>query len=427
LLVLLLAWLLVGWWNSVKPLPPGTRVISIAARVAEPDIEFLSAAPHREILSRAMSVVDHAEQLIVVDQSPLARELAQALLVRKHLRPNLKIIVITDPAPEAFGGTPAQDLQSLERAGVIVARVRLDKLRDSNPVYSGLWRLLIGWWSDPFEEVRGGASLPAWSRQFNHQADQRQIMIADDGSGIWTSLVGAPDSGSALGLRGAMAHDILDAELKLAAWSTEDDRLPGVPPAMGRSIGAIDARFLTEGAIGDALVDSLAASGGDDQISICAHQLGDRRVIAALLGAAQRGARVQLLLDPLPSPNLAVAGELAHAGNIQVRWNLEGRATGSGIGADGNGARTQLSIVRHHGDFSVYLGSASFTRRALGDLNLEAAVELRMPAKTSLGHGIDGYFARRWSAAAAYPQYCDESSMTYWSYRIAEATGLASF
>jgi hypothetical protein len=417
-LLLLLAWLAVGVWNAAKPMPPGTRVASLPMRLAESDLEFLAASPRHEILDRALTAIGRAEQLIVVDQSPLPRELAQALLLRKHVRPHLKIIVVTDPAHEAFGGTPPQDLQSLERVGVVVARVRLDRLRDSNPAYTGLWRILVGWWSNPFEQAGAAVSLPAWSRQFNYKADQRQVMVSDDGAGGWFSMLGT--SGSfMLDVRGGFAHDILASELKIAAWSTDDDRLPAAPPIVGRGVGTIDARFLTEGAIGTALLDGLAAAGSGDEIYILAHDLSDRAVMHSLLRAGERGAHLQLLLDPIPSPNLATAGELAQQDNrrIEVRWNAAAAA----------GPGSQLAMVRHRNDLWLYLGSANLTRRNLADLNLESAVELRLPASSALARSIAEQFSKHWSGAAAYAQYSDPSDAAYWRYRLAEASGLSSF
>jgi hypothetical protein len=56
----------------------------------------------------------------------------------------------------------------------------LDRLRDSNPLYSGIWRLLFGWWSDPLT-TGGRVTLLTWSRMRNF-GDQRQLVVADDGS-----------------------------------------------------------------------------------------------------------------------------------------------------------------------------------------------------------------------------------------------------
>ena len=163
-LALSIAWLCVVFWNSAKPLPPGTHTVSQIARLSESDVDFLDGSPSRSGSPAAeLAAIDHAEQLIVLDRSPLTRELAQHLQNRKHARPNLKIVLVTDPGNEAFGGSPPRYLESLEQAGIILARVRLDRLRDSNPLYSGIWRLLIGWWSDPFDEPAGRVTLLTWS------------------------------------------------------------------------------------------------------------------------------------------------------------------------------------------------------------------------------------------------------------------------
>ena len=131
--MLLLAWLSLVFWNSAKPLPPGTHLASEISRLSEADVDFLYESSRRhDGNSRDLAAIDHAEQLIVLDRSPVTGALAQRLLARKRVRPNLKIVLVTDPGNEAFGGSSALTLESLEEAGVIVARVRLDRLRDSN-------------------------------------------------------------------------------------------------------------------------------------------------------------------------------------------------------------------------------------------------------------------------------------------------------
>ena len=88
LLVLLLAWLSLMFWNTAKPLPPGTHLVSRTARLSDADVDFLYESPQRRAaVAPDLSAIDHAEQLIVLDRSPVTRELAQHLLARKHLRP----------------------------------------------------------------------------------------------------------------------------------------------------------------------------------------------------------------------------------------------------------------------------------------------------------------------------------------------------
>jgi PLD-like domain len=418
-LALSIAWLAVVFWNSAKPLPAGTHTVSQVARLSESAVDFLGAtAPRDGAPAGELEAIDHAEQLIVLDRSPLPRELAEHLLSRKHARPNIKIVVVTDPGNEAFGGTPANYLESLEKSGIIVARVRLDRLRDSNPLYSGLWRLALGWWSNPFDEPAGRVTLLTWARMQNHKADQRQLVAADDGSGGWLAALAPARSAPQLMLRGPPVRAMIASELQIAAWSTDDDRLPSRPPVEGRGVGSVDARFLTEGAIATALLDAMAAAGGGDAVDIAVDDLGDRRLIVAALDAAARGSHIRVLLAPNRMPNASVAGELlsSGAGRVEVRWR-----------ASEPGPHLKLLMVRHGGDFWLNLGSADFTRRNLGDLNLEAAVELRMPARAAAARGVAGYFAGIWSGAAVAPEMADASAVHYWRYRIAEATGLSSF
>ena len=385
LLLLLLAWLSLAFWNFARPRPPGTHVVSLWTRLADSDIDFLYESPqHSGILASESSIIDRAEELIVLDRSPIAPGLCQHLLARKRARPNLKIVLITDLGDETFGAARSQYLESLERAGIIVVR---------------------------------------WSHMLSSNPDQRQLIVADDGSGGWASLV---DSGSsqnlggraALMVRGRLAQDIVASELQIAAWSTDDDRLPAAPQMYGRGVGSVDARFLTEGAIGGALLDAIAAAGGGDRIYIAACTLSDRRLIAALLRAAARGAEAQILLDPNRTPNPAAAGELLRdgGGHVAVRWN-----------PIGGPIRTSLLIVRHRADLWMNLGSADFTRRNRSDLNLAAGVELRMPARAAPARAAADYFANAWSNAAGYAEYADESALAYWRYRLVEATGLSSY
>jgi hypothetical protein len=419
-LLLLFGWLSLVFWNSAKPLPAGTHIVSQTSRLSDADVDFLyESTQQADVRAREISAIDHAEQLIVLDLSPLGAEQAQHLLARKRMRPNLKIVLVTDPANEAFGGTPSHTLASLEEAGIIVARVRLDRLRDSNPMYSGLWRLSFGWWSDPFDEAPGQATLPAWLRMRNLKADQRQLMVADDGSGGWTAVIAPAVAPAALMLRGPLARAIVAGELQVAAWSTDDDRLPPPPPTAARGVGSIDARFLTEGGIEGALLDAMAAASGGDRIYIAVDVFSERRLIVAALQAAARGAHLQVLLARNLMPNQAVAGELRRdgAGRIEVHWSASGPAA----------AHPSLLVVQHRTDLWMNWSWAKFTRRDLNDLNLEAGVELRMPARSAPARAAIGYFAAAWSNSTPDAGDADDSFIDYWRYRFAEATGLSSF
>src|SRR5260370_25765421 len=106
-------------------------------------------------------------------------------------------MLVTDPRNEVYGGTPSRTLIALERTGIVVVRTRLERLRDPNPLYSSLWRLCVGWWSNPFDEMPGEATLRSSLRTLNSKADRRQLLVADDGAGGWTSIVMSAAAGRA--------------------------------------------------------------------------------------------------------------------------------------------------------------------------------------------------------------------------------------
>jgi hypothetical protein len=283
----------------------------------------------------------------------------------------------------------------------------------------------VGWWSDPFDETPGKATLRSSLRRRNLKADGRQLLVADDGAGGWTSIVmsaastgAAVSAGLGLEIRGHLAAAIVASELQLAAWSTDDDRLPAAPPVDSRGVGTIDARFLTEGAIQAALRDAIAIAGSGDSIKIAVQAFGDRQMVDAVVRAAARGARVQLLLDPGSPETQAAAGELLREepGSIEVRWRARDYRAEAGY-----------AVIQHRSDVWFDVGSANFTRRGLDDLDLAADIELHMPARAGPARAVTDLFAKHWSNAAAYASHADESKETYWRYRVAEATGLSVF
>jgi hypothetical protein len=418
LLIAVLGWAAVAAWNWQKPLPPGTHVASLATRLAESQVEVVSAAAG-EIEARELAAIDRAGELIVLDAAPLSRALGRGLLLQRSKRPNIKIVLVSDPRSDAYGGTPMEYLESLERAGVIVARVRLDRLRDCVPLYSALWRLALGWWSDPFDEHPGDPGLRAALRALNHKADQRRVLVADDGAGGWVSVVPmAPDGDIAVEIKGGLARDIAASELEIAAWSSGDDRLPAPPRAVARGPGSVDARFLTEGAIRSAMLDALDAAAAGDEIGLAAPRLSERRIIGALMSAAARGAHVRVLLDPEAAPNTAVAAELERAGdgNLELRWLVRPA-----------GATASLAFVVRRGELWASAGAADFTRPSLDDIDLESAVELRLPERAAAARSLEGYFADTWARGSAYAAHAVESEADYWRYRLKEAAALAAF
>jgi hypothetical protein len=113
-----------------------------------------------------------------------------------------------------------------------------------------------------------------------------------------------------------------------------------------------------------------------------------------------------------------VAAELERdgGGNLELRWLARpARATAS------------LAFVVRHGELWASAGAADFTRPSLDDIDLESAVELRLPERAPAARALAAYFAGKWGIGAPYRAYAVESDADYWRYRLKEAAALAAF
>lgn len=499
-LLLLAGWVGSGVWHMNKTLPPGLHVASgweiLPADAIRPLIDLTTAdafgqpVVQQQIFDETLRVIADARRFVVLDQflfndhrgaapavteggpstaplRPLSQELTEALLAARRTRPALRILFITDPINDVYGGEPSAQLAALEAAGVEVVRTELDRLRDSNPAWSGLWRLTLAWWDGdaggagwlphPLETGPARVTFRAWARLLNFKANHRKVLIADDG-GERPGLVGIVGSANphdassghsnlALEVRGEALRPLLDSELEIARFSGwRGAALPPVPvtavpiPAAetgpGGRAGAVRVQVLTEGAIRDGILERLAASGTGERVDVAMFYLSDREIIEALIAAARRGAEVRLLLDPNKDafgrtksglPNRPVAAELVSRsdGAIKLRWyRTHGEQFHAKLVMVSSGERSWLT-----------LGSANLTRRNVGDYNLEANLAVEAASSTALVQELERWFETLWSNrapagieySADFGTFADPAQSSYWAYRIMEATGLSTF
>ncbi|HSP57977.1 MAG TPA: phospholipase D-like domain-containing protein, partial [Halomonas sp.] len=265
--------------------------------------------------------------------------------------------------------------------------------------------------------------------------------VVDRGEG-WAGLVTSANPHDASSLHGNVALrfagpaalDLLTSERSVAEWSGETlsvpnapEEEPGTPGARGR------VQLLSEGAIRDALLTTIAASGPGDRLDVAVFYLAHRRMIEALIAAQARGAQVRVLLDPNRNafglekdgiPNRPVAQELVDAG-IAVRWCV----------TQGEQCHSKLLLRRsaNGGEAEMIVGSANFTRRNLDNLNLETSVRLQGRAEFPALRDAAAFFERRWQSTPGritsepFEAYQSPGLWKQLRYRVMEATGLSTF
>jgi phosphatidylserine/phosphatidylglycerophosphate/cardiolipin synthase-like enzyme len=507
------AWAGLGAWHLTKPLPPGTRIASPWEEIPADSLRLLVDVTtadaygqpllQQQIFDETLRLVAGARQFIVLDQflfndqrgamaarpdaspptpagaaaatvpgavpgaepnraplRPLSRELTEALIAAKRARPELQVLLVTDPINDVYGGDPAPELVALEAAGIDVVRTDLDALRDSNPLWSGLWRLTMDWWDgdargtgwlpNPLENGPSRVTFRAWARLLNFKANHRKVLIADDGRGrgALVGIVGSANphdassahSNLALELRGAALRSLLQSEVEVARFSGWRGAAPpagaetdAAPKVRGETLRV---RVLTEGAIREALLERLATTRTGDRVDVAMFYLAEREIVESLLAAAQRGAEVRLLLDPNKDafgrqkagiPNRPVAAELVSRsdGAIRVRWYR----------THGEQFHTKLVTVRSGDRLWLTLGSANLTRRNVGDFNLEANLAVETAVTTSLAQEVERYFETLWNNRAPagieytadFGTFADPAQTSFWAYRILEGSGLSTF
>jgi phosphatidylserine/phosphatidylglycerophosphate/cardiolipin synthase-like enzyme len=486
---ILVVWLGTAWWQTVKPLMPGLEISSAWYPVNQSTLTFMADitaadAYGRPIMSHAifdevLRVVAQAHEFIVLDYflfngdgspdsgsqplRPLSAELRDALIARKKAVPGLRVLFITDPINDIYGGAPSADLAQLRAAGIDVVVTNLDALRDSNALYSSLWRITLGWWLDPrpgsgwlpnpLEPGPERVSAGAWARLLNFKANHRKVIIADDGRAGITGIVSSANphdassahSNVALELKGAPLQPLLLSEIAIAHFSGWNGVI-GAPESAGEPSQAIaDAltspdrarvQVLTEAGIRNAVLERVGGAAKGDGIDIAMFYLSDRAVIDALLAASRRGVTVRLILDPNKDafghtksgiPNRPVASELLAAsdGAIRVRWYR----------THGEQFHSKMLMVYGPERLWLTLGSANLTRRNLDDFNLEANVAVEVARNSGLAGQVLTYFDTLWRNRAPLgieytadaDAYLDPSQLSYWSYRLLEASGLSTF
>lgn len=473
--VVLLAWLATAWWHTVKPLPQDLAFRGEAVAVAGDDLSFLVDLSYRdgldrpvreqEIFDEVLTLIGGARRLLVLDlfllndhlggddraHRPLSSEVVDALLEARRRVPEMPVVLVTDPINEVYGGDPSPQLDALREAGVEVVVTDLDRLRDSNPLYSGGWRLAGQWWGN---SPTGGwlpnlldpngppVTLRTYLRLANFKANHRKVVLADSGR-RWLTLVTSANPHDASSAHSNVALAVASAGLARQVHRAEMEvvRLSGGAPPLAElpDLGGAEASgdhrvaYLTESAIRDRVLELVAAAGPGDEIDLAMFYLSHREVLDALAAAARRGVWVRVVLDPARDafghsksgiPNRQAAARLLaeSGGAIALRW----------YATHGEQFHTKLLVVRRRATVEAVLGSANLTRRNLDDYNLEASLWVSAPRGSRLDRELRLFVDRIWTnrdglCTVPYEAFRDPSAFRRLAAWLQETTGVGTF
>jgi Phosphatidylserine/phosphatidylglycerophosphate/cardiolipin synthases and related enzymes len=232
-------------------------------------------------------------------------------------------------------------------------------------------------------------------------------------------------SNIALFVEGPVARFAAASELAVANWSLDGlDQLPGfsaervrtalaaieqaLGPAPGPEAFAAPGQpavaYRSERAVREELLFQFKQAVSGTRIDIGMFYFSDCEVIGPLKDAIERGARLRLLLDANRDafgrekngiPNRIVAAEfmaLAEQSAVEVSW------------AATHGEQFHSKVLRMAGPQQdiIFLGSANWTRRNLGNLNLEANPLLKNTPQVS--KRFDAYGNTVWSNSGGFEE-----------------------
>ncbi len=472
--------LICGFYGALKPLPSGLSFRGTAHPVSSEHIEFFSDRTYvddsgnrhsdQHIFNEVFRMIDGAQSYILIDMfffsdflgtattshRALSGELMRALITKKQQRPDITIQVITDPINTVYGGYQPPQFDELRAAGISVIITDLSPLRDSNPVWSALWRsgvhLLPNTWfahsiPNVFDVQKPHVSLRAALATLNFKANHRKVILTDysragvpglatlitsanphDGSGAHSNTAVWIDSGP-------FGEDVIASERAVARLSKTlfvepTPTLIGLPE---NTDGTASATLLTEGEIKKAVLETVATLTEGDTLDMAMFYLSNRAIIRAIKAADARGVTIRLLLDPNKdafgrekngTPNRFVAYELMKkAEHTTIRW----------CDTHGEQCHNKLVLATHESETTLILGSANFTRRNLDDLNLETSVMISSKADVPVIGDASRFFTAVWNNetgkhhSTPYATYAEKSVLkTIW-YRFGEATGISHY
>lgn len=447
--VLALMYIGVIVWHTVKPLPEGLDYAGGLHRVEDVEMIYdLSFAQDQKgtnlkhelrIFDEIYGMIEEAEEFIVIDLflfdnyndqeidfPAVAETLTDKLLAKKEEDPDLPIYFITDPLNFGYGSYESQLLGTMRDEGVEVIVTDLDKLRDSTPLYSGLYRVVFqwfdaggkGWLPNGMSSEAPDLTISSYLKMMNIKANHRKAVITEK-----EAIISSANPHNASGLHGNMAfkvsgpvlNDILESEEAVSLFSGGPE-LPRVETE--EQSGEYQVQYVTEKKVLDSLLEDIQKTQEGDSIHLAMFYIAEGDVVQALTDAANRGVDVRMVLDPNENafgtektglPNRPAVHEMLEESDdrIQVRW----------YNAVVGQFHTKSIMIKTAEESYLSGGSTNYTERAFKNYNLENNLRVIAPNDSELVGEMDAYFERLWNNEdALYTLDVDayQDTFTFW-------------
>ncbi len=431
--VFVLIYVAVILYHTYKPLPKGvsyegdvhwTDDVEVFTDLTYSTDKKKENMKHEQnIFQEVYSMIDEANEFIVLDFflmdhysdedldfPKIAETITSKLVEKKSEYPDMPIVFITDPINNGYDSYESKWFGKLKDAGVEVVYTDLDPLRDSMPLYSGLYRTLFrwgdvggeGWIPNAMASEAPKFRLASYVELLNVKSNHRK-MIATEKAGLVTSSNPHDASGFhgnvAFKVTGPIINDMLESEEAVLNYTTgqSGQTLPRIETEEPED-GEYAVQYLTEGKIKEVLMDELIASQSGDRIRMGMFFIAEPSVVKEVTEAAKRGVEVKLILDPNENsfgnqksglPNRPVVQKLVEDsdGAVEVRWynTVVGQY------------HTKLVMIERDDNVHILNGSANLTERTLDNYNLENDLYVIAPTDSELARKLDAYFERLWT------------------------------
>ncbi|TXR54328.1 phospholipase D-like domain-containing protein [Reinekea thalattae] len=453
---------------STAKLPDGVNIESESIFITDAQIDFLYdltvniEAPqteedeepelkerllHQEIFDNVYQVIDNAEQFLVLDMFlfmhdpkgneellPLAETLKNNLVAKRQAMPTLPIYFITDEFNTFYRSYNNPLLVELEQAGVEIIYTDMTETPYPNRTVSWVTNITVkpfglpdydgGWLPGPVSEEK--VAMRSMIRLLDFKANHRKLIISEQEAMIMSAN---PHTASSLhsnvGIRvqsTELVQAMLQSEQAIAEFS--DGQIP-IEFTPTTSTGDIEIKYVTENQIEQSVLTTIEQAKKGDRIDIGMFYFSRRSIIKQLKKAAERGVIIELVLDANKDafgreksgiPNRQTAYELEKKG-IAIHW----------YNTHGEQFHSKIFMYQSNHNSVVILGSGNYTKRNLGNYNLEANLYVDSPNTSQFTQEVAQYFNEIKLHSLPFEAYRSWSPIKRGIYRFQEWSGLSTF